>query len=154
MTPYDLSARAASRSGSSKIGRIQAGFGRNSRPAARPAGRWPPLSPRRLALLAQMGVIPDRIVTTAGHRRDAAAADETPSPVWPAARPRESRAPRRCRDAFTLAADTVVAVGRRILPKPATMPTDVRHACLGLLSGRRHHVHHRRGTLITPDGAA
>lgn len=39
---------------------------------------------------------------------------------------------------FTLAADTVVAVGRRILPKAAD-ETDVR-ACLGMLSGRRHHV--------------
>jgi septum formation protein len=40
--------------------------------------------------------------------------------------------------AFTLAADTVVALGRRILPKaadPAAVAT-----CLGLLSGRRHQV--------------
>ncbi len=39
---------------------------------------------------------------------------------------------------FVLAADTVVAVGRRILPKAET-EADVR-ACLALLSGRRHHV--------------
>lgn len=39
---------------------------------------------------------------------------------------------------FTLAADTVVAVGRRILPKPDD-PEGVR-ACLALLSGRRHQV--------------
>jgi septum formation protein len=39
---------------------------------------------------------------------------------------------------FVLAADTVVAVGRRILPKAET-PEQAR-ACLDLLSGRRHHV--------------
>ena len=39
---------------------------------------------------------------------------------------------------FTLAADTVVALGRRILPK-AQDATEVA-ACLRLLSGRRHHV--------------
>lgn len=41
-------------------------------------------------------------------------------------------------DAFTLAADTVVALGRRILPKPQD-PTSAR-ACLALLAGRRHQV--------------
>jgi septum formation protein len=40
--------------------------------------------------------------------------------------------------AFVLAADTVVGVGRRILPKAET-ETQAR-ACLALLSGRRHHV--------------
>lgn len=39
---------------------------------------------------------------------------------------------------YILAADTVVALGRRILPKAET-PDEVR-ACLSLLSGRRHHV--------------
>ena len=38
------------------------------------------------------------------------------------------------RSAFILAADTVVAVGRRILPKPEF--TDEAAACLRLLSGR------------------
>jgi len=41
--------------------------------------------------------------------------------------------------AYILAADTVVACGRRILPKPAD-PTTAR-SCLELLSGRRHRVH-------------
>ena len=41
--------------------------------------------------------------------------------------------------AFVLAADTVVACGRRILPKPAD-PSTAR-SCLTLLSGRRHRVH-------------
>ncbi len=40
--------------------------------------------------------------------------------------------------AFVLAADTVVAVGRRILPKAETREQAA--ACLNLLSGRRHHV--------------
>jgi septum formation protein len=40
--------------------------------------------------------------------------------------------------AFVLAADTVVGVGRRILPKAATI--EEARACLALLSGRRHHV--------------
>ena len=50
---------------------------------------------------------------------------------------------------FTLAADTVVAVGSRILPKAET-PTQIR-ACLTLLSGRRHHVI-TAITLIDPAG--
>lgn len=52
--------------------------------------------------------------------------------------------------AFVLSADTVVAVGRRILPK-AEDDAQVR-ACLGLLSGRRHHVI-TAVALVTPDGA-
>jgi nucleoside triphosphate pyrophosphatase len=51
--------------------------------------------------------------------------------------------------AFTLAADTVVALGRRILPKPDD-PAAVR-ACLALLSGRRHLVLTAL-VLVGPDG--
>jgi len=52
-------------------------------------------------------------------------------------------------EAFVLAADTVVAVGRRILPKAET-PEQAR-ACLSLLSGRRHHVF--TAVVVTaPDG--
>src|SRR4029079_16057611 len=51
--------------------------------------------------------------------------------------------------AFILAADTVVAVGRRILPKAAD-DKDVL-ACLKLLSGRRHQVS-TAVALVTPDG--
>lgn len=94
-------------------------------------------SPRRSALLAQIGLFPDAI--------DPAEADETPVP---AEKPRpyavrmarikaEAVAPRHP-DAFVLAADTVVACGRRILPKVET-PDDARR-CLMLLSGRRHRV--------------
>jgi septum formation protein len=50
---------------------------------------------------------------------------------------------------FVLAADTVVAVGRRILPKAETeAEADL---CLALLSGRRHHVL-TAVVLIGPDG--
>jgi len=49
-----------------------------------------------------------------------------------------------------LAADTVVAVGRRILPKAETAAQA--DACLKLLSGRRHHVY-TAVVLIAPDGA-
>ena len=52
-------------------------------------------------------------------------------------------------DGFILAADTVVACGRRILPK-ADDENDVR-ACLELLSGRRHQVM-TAVALIAPDG--
>ncbi|MEN3977124.1 Maf family nucleotide pyrophosphatase [Emcibacter sp. SYSU 3D8] len=52
---------------------------------------------------------------------------------------------------FVLAADTVVGVGRRILPKAET-EADARR-CLELLSGRRHHVF-TGVTLIAPDGKA
>jgi len=50
---------------------------------------------------------------------------------------------------YVLAADTVVALGRRILPKAET-PDEVR-ACLCLLSGRRHHVL-TAVVLLAPDG--
>jgi septum formation protein len=51
--------------------------------------------------------------------------------------------------AFVLAADTVVAVGRRMLPKAETL--DEARACLRLLSGRRHHVF-TCVVLVAPDG--
>ena len=94
-------------------------------------------SPRRRDLLAQIGLVPDAF--------DAADLDETPLkdelPPAHAARlaraKAEAVAPRHS-GAFVLAADTVVACGRRILPKPDD-PATVR-ACLELLSGRRHRV--------------
>ena len=92
-------------------------------------------SPRRLTLLAQIGVVPARI--------HPAEIDETP---FAAELPRlyAERLARAKADAahvageLTLAADTVVAVGRRILPKAEDAET-VR-VCLRMLSGRRHHV--------------
>jgi septum formation protein len=95
-------------------------------------------SPRRLDLLRQIGVEPDRV--------DPAEIDETPRPGEEprahAMRLAEEKAravmPRHP-GAYILAADTVVACGRRILPKPADANTA--RSCLELLSGRRHRVH-------------
>lgn len=92
-------------------------------------------SPRRLALLAQIGVTPDAVI--------AADVDETPrrreTPRALAVRLARAKAEAvEAEDAAVLAADTVVAVGRRILPKAET-EADAR-ACLRLLSGRSHRV--------------
>ncbi len=105
-------------------------------------------SPRRLALLAQIGVTPDRIAP--------AEIDETPardeSPGNLAGRLAREKAQASAEPGcFTLAADTVVAVGRRILGKPADAAEARRF--LALLSGRRHHVL-TAITLVAPDGAA
>jgi septum formation protein len=94
-------------------------------------------SPRRLDLLRQVGIEPAAI--------DPAHIDETPRPheqprayalrmaeaKWDAVAPRHA-------GAVVLAADSVVAVGRRILPKAETEAEARR--CLALLSGRRHRV--------------
>ena len=92
-------------------------------------------SPRRLQLLAQIGVVPNRVAS--------ADIDETPrkgeSPRLYARRVALAKAQALAEPGvITLAADTVVAVGARILPKAAD-PAEVRR-CLRLLSGRRHHV--------------
>ena len=103
-------------------------------------------SPRRLALLAQVGIVPDRVsppdINETPHR------DE--SPRLYAARMAHGKAQALAQPgAFVLAADTVVAVGRRIMPK-AGDAEDVR-ACLAMLSGRRHHVL-TAVVLVAPDG--
>jgi len=94
-------------------------------------------SPRRLQLLAQAGVTPDAV--------DPTDIDETPlkgeTPRLAAmrlAREKAAAAAARHPQAIVLAADTVVAVGRRMLGKPA----DEAEAglMLGLLSGRAHRV--------------
>jgi len=105
-------------------------------------------SPRRLDLLAQIGVTPDAV--------DPADIDETPLkgelPSPHAARLARAKAETvaaRHPGAYVLAADTVVACGRRILPKAET-EQEAKH-CLDLLSGRRHRV--LGGVcLIAPDG--
>lgn len=105
-------------------------------------------SPRRLALLADIGIVPDKVV--------AADIDETPKlhelPRALAVRlAREKLEAIVVREpgAFILAADTVVACGRRILPKAETAE-EVR-CCLKLLSGRRHHVY-TGVALVAPGG--
>jgi septum formation protein len=94
-------------------------------------------SPRRLDLLRQIGLNPDAI--EAAELDETPLADETPRRL--ALRLAEAKAALvalRRPDAYVLAADTVVAVGRRVLPK-ATDAIEVA-ACLALLSGRAHKV--------------
>ena len=103
-------------------------------------------SPRRTALLAQIGITPDQIIP--------AAIDETPrqdeAPRPHAARLALEKAQAAAvADSFTLAADTVVALGRRILPKAES--AEAVRSCLDRLSGRRHHVY-TAVALLGPDG--
>lgn len=107
-------------------------------------------SPRRLDLLARIGVEPDAVRP--------AEIDETPLkgelPVPYARRMAAEKAAAVHASeagALVLAADTVVAAGRRILPK--TESADEARAALSLLSGRRHRVH-SAVTLIDAAGTA
>ena len=93
-------------------------------------------SPRRLDLLARIGIVPDAVSPTD--------IDETPRKAevphrlaarLAAAKAAAAEAPT---GALVLAADTVVGVGRRILPKATT--GDEARRCLEMLSGRRHQV--------------
>jgi septum formation protein len=109
-------------------------------------------SPRRLALLQQVGIEPDALLP--------ADVDETP---LKSESPRElvkrlarmkaevARKTARRRDelkgAYIVSADTVVAVGRRILPKAEVV--EEAEACLRLLSGRTHRVY-TAVVLVTP----
>src|SRR5258705_12217132 len=112
-------------------------------------------SPRRVQLINQAGIEPDSLRPTD--------IDETPQ---------RGELPRACanrlarakadaaldlvrvdedlKGAFILAADTVVAVGRRILPKAELL--DEAAQCLRLLSGRNHRVH-TAVCLVTPEEA-
>ena len=107
-------------------------------------------SPRRLALLAQAGIVPAHVMPTAIDER----VKKGELPRAHALRLAEEKAraaqARHGRGAFILAADTVVVCGRRILPK-AESDDDVR-ACLRLLSGRRHQVM-TAVALLAPGGA-
>lgn len=93
-------------------------------------------SPRRLELLRQIGIEPDEVT--------ASDIDETPQPKelprkLAARLAAEKAAAIAVGQGFVLAADTVVAVGRRVLPKAETEAEAER--CLALLSGRRHRVY-------------
>jgi septum formation protein len=105
-------------------------------------------SPRRLELLRQIGLVPDHV--------EPADLDETPHPgelppghVMRLAEAKARAAQPRHPEAFILAADTVVACGRRILPKAEDEATA--RVCLTLLSGRRHRVYGGIA-LLTPAG--
>ena len=103
-------------------------------------------SPRRRELLARLGVEPARVV----H----ADIDETPLKAelprdYAARMAREKALAAADRSGHVLAGDTVVAVGRRILPKAEDEATA--RTCLEVLSGRRHRVLSAIA-LLAPDG--
>nr|WP_209442045.1 Maf family nucleotide pyrophosphatase [Neoroseomonas oryzicola] len=105
-------------------------------------------SPRRLDLLARLGIVPERVIATD--------IDETPYkgeiPRPHAARLALAKAEAAAALApagIMLAADTVVGVGRRILPKAETEAQA--RDCLALISGRKHRVV-TAVVLALPDG--
>ena len=105
-------------------------------------------SPRRLELLARLGIVPDAVIPA--EIDEAAHKGELPIPY--ATRVAAAKAAAVAEPgALTLAADVVVAAGRRILPKAET-EAEARF-CLELLSGRRHRVH-AAVTLIDSEGKA
>src|SRR5580658_1908299 len=125
-------------------------------PQSRPRLVLASASPRRLTLLKQIGVVPDAILPSE--------IDETPRRGEPpralaqrlAMEKAEASAAIALKRAdlapcLTLAADTVVCVGRRILPKCEALGEA--EACLNLLSGRGHRVYSGL-TLIAASGAA
>ena len=93
-------------------------------------------SPRRRELLAQIGVVPDEI--RAADIDETPRKNELPRPYAGRLAVEKAQAVDAGADDLVLAADTVVAVGRRILGKPAD--TDEAAQFLTLLSGRRHKV--------------
>ncbi|MXV45192.1 septum formation protein Maf [Saccharibacter sp. 17.LH.SD] len=105
----------------------------------RPALVLASASPRRLELLAQIGLSPDSV--------QPADIDETPHPnelprlhaLRLARSKAETIASRLADAALVIGSDTVVALGRRILPKAEDEATA--RYCLTLLSGRRHKVY-------------
>jgi len=111
-------------------------------------------SPRRIELLQQAGVEPDRIVPAdidetphrAEHPRSLAKrlAQEKAEAALAKLRKEDGFEP-----CFVLAADTVVAVGRRIMPKAETL--DDAEFCLRFLSGRSHRVY-SGVAMFAPDG--
>jgi nucleoside triphosphate pyrophosphatase len=112
-------------------------------------------SPRRVSLLNQAGIDPDalrpadldemplrgELPRACANRLARAKAEAALAQV---------RADEELKGAYILAADTVVAVGRRILPKAELL--DEAAQCLRLLSGRNHRVH-TAVCLVTPNEA-
>lgn len=105
-------------------------------------------SPRRVQLLEQIGITPDTIIP-ADIDESTRKAEPPRDYALRMAREKAQAIAASHKDTYVLAADTVVACGRRILPK-AENEAQARE-CLALLSGRRHHVYGGIA-LITPDG--
>ena len=94
-------------------------------------------SPRRLELLAQIGLQPHSVI--AAELDEAPLRNETPSQLARRlALSKMAQVREKAPGQFILSADTVVAAGRRLLPKPGGRQEA--RGCLNLLSGRRHHV--------------
>jgi septum formation protein len=111
-------------------------------------------SPRRLALLEQVGLRPEALIPATideepvRFERPNALAERLAVEKAKTAR-HIAESDENLKDAFFLAADTVVAVGRRILPKTDTI--EDASECLELLSGRTHRVF-TSVSMITPAG--
>jgi septum formation protein len=107
-------------------------------------------SPRRKALLAQIGIVPDAVLPA--HVDESVLRGEVPrvhALRLALAKAGAAAEGWRGEPALILAADTVVACGRRILPK--AVGTDEVRRCLELLSGRSHQVI-TAVALAKPDG--
>jgi septum formation protein len=113
-------------------------------------------SPRRLELLQQIGIEPDALLpadldeTPRNNERPRTLAARLAEEKTRAAAAIASRRP-ELTDAYIIGADTVVSVGRRILPKCEIVAEAAQS--LRLLSGRAHRVH-TAVCLITPKGRA
>ncbi len=127
--------------------------GQSEQHAARPTLVLASASPRRLMLLSQVGIEPDALRPSSID--ESARRGEMPRAY--AARIARAKAEtardqisndKEIASAYVLAADTVVAVGRRILMKPSNIEEAAN--CLQLLSGRAHRVL-TSVCLITPD---
>ena len=105
-------------------------------------------SPRRHELLRQIGVTPDSVAPT--DIDETPRADELPRLHALRLAQEKARAAQSAPDTLILAADTVVGVGRRILPKTET--EDQARFRLELMSGRAHRVF-TAVALRRPDGA-
>jgi septum formation protein len=117
-------------------------------PDQRPALVLASASPRRLDLLARLGIVPARVIAT--DINETPGSREVPRPhAARLALAKAEAAAAQAPEALVLAADTVVGVGRRILPKAETQQQA--RDCLALLSGRRHRVL-TAVVLALPDG--
>jgi septum formation protein len=117
-------------------------------PGASPGLALASASPRRLDLLRQIGLVPGRVAPA--YIDETPLRDERPRQLALRLAVQKGEAAReQLAGMFVISADTVVAVGRRILPKAET--EEEARACLRLLSGRKHDV--LTGVaVLAPDG--